>query len=164
MNKHNIILIGMPSAGKSTIGVRLADELGKGFIDTDSIIRQSEKKDLKDIVNNDGLERFLEIQENNILKMNVENHIVATGGSVVYSDAAMKHLKKNGVVVYLKLEFEEIEKRLTPGRRFARNESQSIKDLYNERVPLYEKYADITVNCSARDVESVVAEIKDKFN
>jgi len=163
MDRKNIVLIGMPSSGKSTVGIGLAHQLGKRFIDTDSVIRRNENRNLKDIVNNDGLKRFLEIQEENILKLHAEDCIIATGGSVVYSDASMRHLKKNGIVVYLKQTLEELEKRVAPDRRFAKDEKQSFRDIYNERVPLYERYADITVDCSAKDVESVISEIKNKL-
>ncbi len=155
----NIVLIGMPSAGKSTIGELLAADLHMGFVDTDALMIKKTNRRLRDIINEDGLSKFLEIQEATVLEINVAGHVVATGGSVVYSEAAMKHLKSSGRIVYLRSTYEEIEQRVAPDRRFARNESQSLKDIYDERIPLYEKYADITIDCSSKPAEEIAAEI-----
>lgn len=163
MNK-NIVLIGMPSSGKSTVGELLAKELDMSFIDTDRVIREKENRDLKDIVNTDGLKRFLEIQEQAILELRLQGYVIATGGGVVYGDVSMNHLKVNGTVVFLKQEYEEIEQRVTSDRRFARDESQSLKDLFIERMPLYKKYADVTVDCLDKSVEVIVEEIKGIMN
>lgn len=163
MKKKNIVLIGMPSSGKTTIGEPLSKSLDMDFIDTDKIILQKESKPLKDIVNDDGLERFLEIQEAALLELDVQNHVISTGGSVVYNKTAMEYLKENSVIVYLKLDLDEIEKRLTSGRRFARTSEKSFADLYNERIPLYEKYADMTIDCSEKSVQSIVKEIIDIY-
>ena len=159
MEKSNIVLIGMPSSGKTTIGQPLASALGKLFIDTDAAINERENKALRDIVNQDGLKRFLEIQEEVILGMNLENYIIATGGSVIYGDASMKYLKQGGPVIYLKIAQEELEKRIKTERRFARNLGQSFGDIYNERSPLYEKYADIVVDCNEKSEEEIIEEI-----
>lgn len=161
MNKTNIVLIGMPSSGKSTIGTQVAEKLGMNFIDTDHIIKQRENKPLKDIVIEEGHWKFLEKQEAAILDLNLEHHVIATGGSVVFGDASMNHLKKGGIIVFLMLSYLEIELRVTPERRFARESGKSLLDLYNERMPLYEKYADLTVNCSNKSVEEIVNEIDD---
>lgn len=158
-NKSNIVLIGMPGSGKSTIGARLADVLGMSFVDTDSVIRQAEKKDLKDIVNEMGLNSFLKIQEDNILKLKVKDSVIATGGSVIYSNNLMTYLRKDGVVIYLKVDISELMERIGPDRRFARNREQSFVDLYNERLPLYDKYSDITIDCSNKDISKVIDEI-----
>ncbi|WP_136479407.1 shikimate kinase [Acetivibrio thermocellus] len=163
MQKRNIVLIGMPSSGKTTIGQPLAKTLNMGFIDTDRIIMEKEKRLLRDIVNHDGLEKFLEIQQSTLMSLNVDNHVISTGGSVVYNEAAMEHLKRNSIVVYLKLEFDEIKKRLSSGRRLARDSNKSFEDVYKERVPLYEKYADVTIDCSSKNVQSIVAEIKNVY-
>ncbi|GAE90051.1 shikimate kinase [Acetivibrio straminisolvens] len=163
MKKGNIVLIGMPSSGKTTIGEPLAKTLSMGFVDTDKIITDKEKRPLRDIVNQDGLEKFLEIQQSVLMNLDVSNHVISTGGSVVYSESAMEHLKKNSIVVYLKLEFDEIKRRLSSARRLARDSSKSFEDIYKERVPLYEKYADVTINCSSKSVLSIVAEIKDVY-
>lgn len=153
----------MPSSGKSTIGADLADMLGMNFIDTDSLIRRAEKMDLKDIVNGRGLDDFLKIQEFHILNLKVKDSVIATGGSVIYSNNSMTHLKKDGVIVYLKLEINELTKRLEPERRFARKGNQSFTDLYNERLPLYERFSDITVDCSSKDVQQIINEINKKI-
>ncbi|HHV28903.1 MAG TPA: shikimate kinase [Clostridium sp.] len=163
MKKGNIVLIGMPSSGKTTIGEPLAKTLGMGFVDTDKIIMDKEKRQLRDIVNQDGLEKFLEIQQSALMSLDVNNHVISTGGSVVYNESAMEYLKKNSIVVYLKLEFDEIKKRLSSGRRLARDNNKSFEDTYRERVPLYQKYADITIDCSSKSVLSIVEEIKDVY-
>lgn len=163
MNFKNIVLIGMPSSGKSTIGKPLSKELNMQFIDTDSLIFEREKRALKDIVNEDGLERFLQIQESIILDIDAENHVISTGGSVVYNEKAMEHLKRDGFIVFLDVKLDEINNRLKSGRRFARNPSQTFEDLYKERLPLYRKYANITIDCSNKSVELIVKEISDQF-
>ena len=162
-NKSNIVLIGMPGSGKSTIGARLANILGMNFIDTDDIIRGTEKKDLKDIVNEKGRNGFLKIQEDSILKLELRDSIIATGGSVVYSGNLMDHLKKNGVIIYLKHDIEELAERMGPGRRLARNSEQSIIDMYNERLPLYNIYSDIIIDCTKKDIGPIIDEIIDKL-
>lgn len=156
----NIVLIGMPSSGKSTVGIALAEASKMTFTDTDSIIRDATGKPLSDIVNEDGLKRFLAIQENLILTLHLQNHIIATGGSVVYGEKAMQHLKENGTVIYLKTGYDEIENRITSARRFARNDGQTLRDLYNERTPLYERYADKTIECTGKSVEKIIEEIQ----
>jgi shikimate kinase len=163
MESKNIILIGMPSAGKSTIGKLISKSIGKSFIDTDTIIKEKANKPLRDIVNTDGLAKFLEIQESTILDMKFEDFIIATGGSVVYSDTAMNHLKNKGIIIYLKLEYRVIEERVTPDRRFARSTEQSLLQLYNERVPLYEKYADITIECSNLSEEEIINNVLNRL-
>lgn len=155
----NIVLIGMPSSGKTTIGKILAESLGIDFIDTDEAIRRMENRALSDIVNEDGLDKFLEIQEAAVTGLDLKGCIVATGGSIVYSEASMEHLKRNGLVVFLKVEFEEIERRITTKRRFARSSGQTLYDLYKERMPLYEKYADHVVECRGKTAEEIAAVI-----
>ena len=122
----NIVLIGMPSSGKTTVGKPLSKKMGMGFVDTDKLILDREKKPLRDIVIEDGLDKFLSIQEKIVLDLNVENHVISTGGSIVYNEKAMEHLKKFGFIVYLKLGIDELEKRITTERRFARNKEQSF--------------------------------------
>ena len=156
----NVVLVGMPSSGKSTIGKFLAQKLGIDFVDTDLIVQQKDGRALRDIVIEEGLEKFHEIQKNAVLELDVEESIVATGGSIVYSDESMRHLKEKGIIVFLKLDFLENEARGISGRRFARNDGQSFYDLYVERMPLYEKYADVTVECSGKTVENIAAEIE----
>lgn len=160
MKKRNIVLIGMPSSGKTTIGEPLARTLDMSFVDTDKVIMDKEKRQLRDIVNQDGLEKFLEIQQSALMNLDVINHVISTGGSVVYNGTAMEYLKRNSIVFYLKLEFDEIEKRLASERRLARECDKSFEDTYKERVPLYERYADVTIICSKKSVLSIVDEIK----
>ncbi len=157
--KMNIVLIGMPSAGKSTVGKPLARMLGKEFCDTDELISAREGKTPREIVTLHGLEEFLRIQESVITSLDVDNSVIATGGSVVYSVPAMKHLKANGVIVYLEMPLSELEARIETGRKLARNSGKTFKELYYERVPLYEKYSDFTVRCSGKTVEDIVKEI-----
>lgn len=157
----NIVLIGMPGAGKSTIGVLLAKALKMPFIDTDLLIQQKYNMFLQDIIDKYGIKRFLSIEEEVAVSIDLKNHVIATGGSVVYSDAALKHFKRDGFVVYLKLRFDEIEKRISniSSRGIAKEKDKTLMELYNERIPLYEKYADITVNCSDMNIEASVSEI-----
>ena len=157
--RSNIVLIGMPGSGKSTVGAYLASMLNMDFIDTDNMIRNVEKKELKDIVNDKGRDHFLKIQENMITGLELENSIVATGGSVVYSEKLMGHLKKNGVIIYLKHDIKELAERMGTGRRLARDREQSITDIYNERLPLYNKYADIIIDCNGKGVGPIAEEI-----
>lgn len=164
MKFRNIILIGMPSSGKSTIGKPLSKELKMQFIDTDALIFDREQRPLRDIVNEDGLDRFLQIQESAILEIDAKNHVISTGGSVIYNVEAMDHLRKDGFVVFLDVKLNEINNRLESGRRFARNNSQTFEDLYKERLPLYQKYANITIDCSNKDVEMIVKEITEQYN
>lgn len=161
MNKTNIVLIGMPSSGKSTVGALLAEKLEMKFIDTDEVIKQIENKALKDIVNEEGHQKFLEKQETAILGLNLEKYVIATGGSVVFGNLSMEHLKKSGKIVYLFMTLAEIEQRVTPERRFAREKGKSLPDVYNERMPLYEKYTELTIGCGTKNVEEIVNEIID---
>lgn len=155
----NIVLIGMPSSGKTTVGKPLANRLGMGFIDTDAVIREKENRELSDIVNKDGLQHFLHIQETALMELQNDKYVISTGGSAVYSDKAMKHLKKNSIIIYLKVKYEDIENRITGKRRFARNSEQTLLDLYNERTPLYEKYKDLAIDCTEKTAEDITEEI-----
>ena len=161
----NIILVGMPGCGKSTVGVVLAKVLGKRFCDTDIVIQEREGRRLQEIINEDGNDAFLKCEEEAICSVNVENTVIATGGSAVYSDKAMMHLKKSGVVVYLNVSAKEIERRLAnfAARGVAIKDGMSVLDLYNERKPLYEKYADITVWAEGIDIPAVVGKISEEM-
>lgn len=144
----NVILIGMPGVGKSTIGVMLAKKLGYEFVDSDLLIQSREKRLLKEIIAEEGLDGFLEIEADVNASVDIENVVLATGGSVVYKERAMNHLKEIGTVVYLKVSYEELKKRLgnLKDRGVALKSGQTLKDLCDERCPLYEKYADIIVD------------------
>jgi shikimate kinase len=161
MQNPNIVLIGMPGSGKSTIGVLLAKSLLMPFIDTDLLIQQKENRFLQDIINNEGIEKFLAVEETIILNLKATNHIIATGGSVILKDSAVQALKFNGILIYLQLTFSEIEKRISniTTRGIAKLKSQSLLDIYIERIPLYEKYSDITIQCSNKDTEEIVNQI-----
>ena len=144
---NNIILVGMPSCGKSTLGRILAKELGYGFLDTDEVIIRQNGCPLRDILDAQGVDGFIRVEEASVCTVNAENTVIATGGSVVYSEKAMAHLKAMGRVVYLQLSFDEMERRLGDlhARGVAIAPGSTLMDLYNERIPLYEKYADIIV-------------------
>ena len=163
---ENIVLIGMPGAGKSTVGVVLAKNLGRRFLDSDLVIQEKTGMLLHEIISEEGLEGFLAI-ENEVNKSLPQNgSVVATGGSVVYGAEAMEHLKETGTVVYLKLSFAEIESRLgdLKKRGVALKEGQTLRDLYEERVPLYEKYADLTAECGGKSIRAIVEELSGKLS
>ena len=155
----NIILIGMPGCGKSTVGVILAKVLGLQFCDTDLVIQQREGRRLQEIIDAEGNDAFLRCERDALVTLDVEDSVVATGGSAVYSAEAMAHLRAIGTVVYLRVSAEEIERRLADfaARGVAIKDGQTVRDLYDERIPLYEKYADITV--SAEGVGGIPATI-----
>ena len=153
---NNITLIGMPGVGKSTIGVVLAKILGYQFIDSDLLIQKQEKRRLSDIIEQEGYAGFMKIENRVNAAIDVDDTVIATGGSVVYCEDAMKHLKSVGTVVYLKLSLESLSERLgnLKGRGVLLKEGQTLKDLYEERTPLYEKYADIVVDEEGKDLEA----------
>ncbi|HOQ16677.1 MAG: shikimate kinase [Epulopiscium sp.] len=159
--KENIVLIGMPGAGKSTIGVLLAKALNMSFLDTDLLIQKKENKLLQEIIEEKGISEFLDIEKNVILEVKVSNTVIATGGSVILRDEAMKHLKKTGFVFYLNLPYKVIQRRLynIKTRGIAMDKNKGLLDVYKERVPLYEKYADKIIQCAGRNVEDIVTEM-----
>lgn len=158
MNKKNIILIGMPGVGKSTVGVILAKVLGYQFVDSDLVIQKEEGKLLKEIIAEVGPEGFIEVENRINASLDVTDSIVATGGSVVYGKQAMEHLREIGTVVYLYLPFEEINGRLSDikGRGVVLKAGQTLKDLYEERTVLYEKYADVRIDETGLNVEDTI--------
>jgi len=162
-NPDCIILIGMPAAGKSTIGVLLAKELGKGFLDTDLAIQEATGRSLQAIVDNDGHHRLCAIEEATIQDTKPHNQVVATGGSAVYSDAAMAHLRRFGPVIHLSADLATIEARIGDpvGRGLARQSGQSVADLYRERLPLYRAQADTTVTVDDLSHREVVDRIRE---
>ena len=163
--KTNIVLIGMPGCGKSTVGVLLAKRIRKKFVDTDLFIQEQEERLLSEIIAEDGLERFVQIENEVNATLLTENSVIAPGGSVIYGEEAMRHFKEMAVIVYLKLSYESVAGRLgdLKKRGVAFREGQTLEDLYKERCPRYEKYADITVECTGRSIEQSVSEIIEKM-
>lgn len=156
--KKNIVLIGMPGVGKSTIGVILAKVLGYNFIDTDLLIQEKENRLLNEIIGKDGIDYFLNVESKINQNLDVSKAIIATGGSVIYSNDAMEHLKEIGKIIYLKQDFEKINERVENihGRGVVLKDNQTFEQLYNERVPLYEKYADIIVEQKDLTIEETL--------
>ncbi|WP_036746516.1 shikimate kinase [Paenibacillus sp. UNC451MF] len=161
----NIVLIGMSGAGKSTLGVLLAKALGMDYVDTDIVIKQLEGRLLQDIIDNDGIEKFMEVEEKIVSELQLKNSIISTGGSVIYSEKAMNVLKQDGQIIYLHVPYEEINRRLIniATRGIVIKKGNSLKDVYKERVPLYIKYSDKTLDCSNKDIEHCVSEIIEKI-
>ncbi|SET11496.1 shikimate kinase [Marinobacter segnicrescens] len=145
---RNLVFIGMPGSGKSTVGVLVAKRLGMGFVDTDLLIQQESGRTLQEIVDQDGYQALRKIEEQVLLKLTVDNHVISTGGSAVYSDAAMKHLKVNGTVVFLDIPLDVVVERIGDYslRGISRRPDQSLSELFEERFALYTRYADVTVN------------------
>lgn len=159
----NIVLIGMPGAGKSTVGVLLAKAMGCGFVDTDVLIQAGENATLRDIIEQRGLAGFCEVERNYLQCLDVANAVIATGGSAVYHDTAMRHLKQNGIAVYLELPLEGLKQRLTDvvGRGVVMEPGETLESLFIKRWQLYEKYADVTIYTSGLTHEQVVGRIRD---
>ncbi len=161
IEKNNIVLIGMPGVGKSTIGVILAKELGYQFVDSDLLIQKRERKLLRQIIAKEGVDGFIAIENEVNASIHVQNSVIATGGSVVYGKQAMEHLKQIGTVVYLKLNYKSLEKRLgnLKGRGVVLRPGQDLKALYEERTVLYEDYADLVVDEENKDIEATLQTI-----
>jgi shikimate kinase len=160
-DNKNIVLIGMPGVGKSTIGVLLAKHLGYSFLDTDILIQAAEGKTLQQLIQKRGISGFCVLEEEYILSVAVDSHVIATGGSVVYGNEAMKHLKANAMVIHLNLSLERLKKRLDDldARGVAIAPGRDLADLYAERHPLYLKYADQTVDTDTLTPDQVVGYI-----
>lgn len=158
---ENIVLIGMPGAGKSTVGVVLAKHMGRRFLDSDLVIQEKTGKLLHEIISEKGLEGFLAVENEINSGLEKNGSVIATGGSVIYGQQAMDHLRQTGTVVYLKLSFEEIRSRLgdLKKRGVALKEGQTLRDLYEERIPLYEKYADFILECDRKSIRTIVEEL-----
>jgi len=161
----NIVLIGMPGSGKSTVGVVLAKVLGYKFIDSDLLIQEREGRLLHEIMEQDGIDRFIQIENDVNAHIEAERSIIATGGSVVYGKEAMEHLREIGTVIYLKLEYGHLTKRLgnLKDRGVVLRAGQTLRELYQERVPLYEKYAHITIQEDDLSIEETVRETAGKY-
>jgi len=149
--QDNIILIGMPGSGKSTLGVQLAKSLGLNFIDTDLLIQSQQGQLLQTILDEQGYQALRDIEETALKGLQLSHDLVSTGGSAVYSDQAMKHLSQQGTIIYLEVRLEEIKKRINNegNRGIARPAGQTLEDVYHERTPLYKQYADITIDNNA---------------
>lgn len=160
--KSNITLIGMPASGKSTVGVLLAKRLGYSFVDVDIVIQEQTGKLLKEIIAEVGTDGFVEVENRINSELDVKHSVIAPGGSVIYGEKAMEHLKEISTVVYLKLELEDVKRRLgdLTDRGVALKDGMTLKDLYEERVPLYEKYADITVDETGKTAGQTVDELR----
>lgn len=163
--KNNVVLIGMPGVGKSTLGVVLAKELGFEFVDADLLIQKRENRLLKEIIAEDGVDGFLKIENDVNASIETDKTVIATGGSVIYGAEAMAHLKEIGTVVYLKLDYETLDSRLgsLKGRGVVLKDGQTLKSLYEERIPLYEKYADIIVDEQGLNLEETLSSVLDRL-
>ena len=163
--KDNIVLIGMPGAGKSTVGVVLAKTLGYDFVDSDLVIQSETGKRLYEIINELGVDGFLEVEDRINAHIQAKKTVIATGGSAVYGEKAMEHLKSIGHVIYLQVRYESLEKRLGNllRRGVAIRSGNTLRDLYNERVPLYEMYADIVIDEENKDIREVVGIILEEM-
>jgi len=163
MNRDNIILIGMPGVGKSTIGVVLAKVLGYQFVDADLLIQEAEGKLLSELIEENGTDGFIEIENRVNSQIQTHRSVIATGGSVIYGKEAMEHLKAIGTVVYLKQNLRVLQRRLRnlKGRGVVLKEGQTLADLYKERTVLYEKYADITVDQYKQTIQQTLKAVQE---
>ncbi len=161
MTGNNIILIGMPGVGKSTVGVVLAKKIGYEFLDCDLLIQKQTGKRLWELIREKGIDEFNRIENQVNSSIDTEHYVIATGGSAVYGETAMAHFGEIGLVVYLKLSYGAIQKRLgnLQDRGVSMRTDQSLFDLYEERVPLYEKYADAVVDCEHLELREIVERI-----
>lgn len=161
----NIVLIGMPAVGKSTVGVVVAKRLGYDFIDTDLLIQNQEKRLLKEIIEQEGNEGFLAIENQVNRDLEAERAVIAPGGSVVYCEEAMEHFRKTGTVVYLKVSYETIYNRINnaKNRGVVLKEGQTLRELYDERTALFEKYADYTVCEDGLDISETIGRVLQLF-
>lgn len=162
----NIVLIGMPGCGKSTVGVLLAKALQMDFVDTDIVLQQQQGKKLQEIIDQVGNDAFLKMEEDCVRSLECDQTVVATGGSVVYGKEAMRRLHENGLVVYIRLPYEEIERRLSnlATRGVTLKKGQTLRDLYDERIPLYEAEADYTFEPEESDVQETVLDLAQRLS
>ena len=160
--KNCVVLIGMPGAGKSTLGVLLAKRIAKDFVDTDVLIQVQAGRPLHDILGQSGYQELRKVEENVLIQSSFSNHVIATGGSAVYSQAAMAYLQSLGIVVYLKVSQQDLLQRIGDfsQRGIACAPGMDFSDIYKERTPLYERYADITIDETGKSTEEIVDEIQ----
>ena len=163
---NNIILIGMPGVGKSTLGKMLAQKINSPYLDTDHIIIEKIGMPLAQYISSNGIEKFKEIESSILLSINVDNCVISTGGSVVYMNDVMQHLKKIGSIIYIENNFQTIKKRIlnAPDRGLVIKPGQTLKDLYLERIVLYKQYADLIVNCENLSAKKSIEKIFDLVN
>lgn len=163
--KTNLTLIGMPGAGKSTIGILLAKNLSLGFIDTDILIQSNQQKSLQQILDESDHLNLRAIEEQEIVKLNIGRHVIATGGSAAYSEKAMTHLQGISVIVFLEVSFAEIERRIHnfASRGIAKAADQTFRELFDERQLLYNKYAEMTIHCDGFDLDEVACKVASCF-
>ena len=160
-SNKNVVLIGMPGVGKSTVGVLLAKRLNYSFLDTDIYIQTQERKSLQELIQIHGAAGFCDIEEQYILSVDVTSHVIAPGGSVVYRPKAMEHLETNGMIIHLDLELDRLKKRLDDidARGVVIAPGQKLEDLYSQRHPLYRGYANFTVVTDGLTPDEVVGKI-----
>ena len=161
--ERNYTLIGMPASGKSTVGVLLAKRLGFSFVDVDIVIQEREKRLLKEIIAQEGIDGFMAVENRINASLDADRSVIAPGGSVIYGKEAMEHLRGISTIVYLKLSYEDVKKRLgnLVDRGVVLKDGMTLLDLYNERVPYYERYADITVDETGQTVGETVDYLRD---
>lgn len=159
--KKNLVLIGMPGCGKSTSGVLVAKALCKSFIDTDLLIQASEGCTLQEIIEKNGNEYFAKLEEKILLNVNDVNCVISTGGSAVYYQKAMEHFKENGIIVYIKISFQEMINRITnmKTRGILLKNGETIEEMFRNREKLYEKYADVILDCNNLSIEESVEKL-----
>ncbi len=165
MSRKNIVFVGMPASGKSTVGVIVAKVMGMNFIDSDIVIQQRENAKLNELIEEHGIDDFLKREEQALLSINVDNTVIATGGSAIYSDAGMKHLSNNATIIYLKVSLDNLKDRLTDlkARGVVIRPGESIEQMYATRSVLYEKYADIIVEEKGTSIEDTVCLVMEQL-
>lgn len=160
-DRDNFVLIGMPGAGKSTIGILLAKRLAKSFIDTDVVIQTAEGRTLQEIVDTEGHLALRAIEERELAQLELRNHVIATGGSAAYSERAMAALRRHGVIIYLNVDYPTLARRVTNlgSRGIAKAADQTFADVFAERIPLYQQHAELIIDCDGLDQDQVVEAI-----
>ncbi len=159
--KNNIVLIGMAGAGKSSVGVQLAKELNLHFVDVDTLIEESQHASLQKLLDDHGVTAFRKLEEKVILTMQQQNHVIATGGSAIYSEAGMAHLKQSSIFILLDVPLPVLQQRVGNfgSRGLVKSANQSFEQLLKERLPLYQKHADYVISCDGESINTICKEI-----